>query len=113
MVVMTSWIDDVDCLFSTLESILNEWQQDAIFFFIAIEKRAGVTRFAKLGTGKRNGGRSLLHRALLPQKVCFNTCSDAIVNWRGHRLAEIIHEASMRRAPSCWKALYDTRMRRH
>jgi hypothetical protein len=52
---MLTRINHVNRLVAALEAVLNEGEQDAIFFFFAIEKRADVTRVAELGTGKGDG----------------------------------------------------------
>jgi hypothetical protein len=67
MVVTLIGIHNVNRLVATLEPVLNERQQHAILFFVAIEKRADMTHFAELGAGKGNGCRGLLHGVFLPQ----------------------------------------------
>jgi hypothetical protein len=55
MVTMLIRIHDVNRLVATLEPVLNERKQDAIFLVVAIEKRADMTHFAELGASKGNG----------------------------------------------------------
>jgi hypothetical protein len=43
MVTKLLRVNDVNSLVATLEAVLYEWQQDAIFFVIAVEKRAHMT----------------------------------------------------------------------
>jgi hypothetical protein len=49
MVTVLIWTNDVNRLVATLEPILNERQQHSILFFVAIEKRADVTRLGEMG----------------------------------------------------------------
>ena len=54
MIVTLVRVDYVDRLIAAREAVLDERKQDAIFFLVAVEKRADVTRFAQLGAGKGN-----------------------------------------------------------
>jgi hypothetical protein len=56
-------IHDVNRLMATPESFFYEWKQNPILFVGAVEKSADMTRLVELGTGKRDGGRNLLHSA--------------------------------------------------
>ena len=44
----------MDRLVATLEAFLDERKQHAIFFFVAVEKRADMPYFSELRAGKRN-----------------------------------------------------------
>jgi hypothetical protein len=48
VVVTLIWIHDVNRFVATLEPVLNERKQHAIFLVVAIEKRADMTHFAEL-----------------------------------------------------------------
>ncbi len=61
-------IHHVNGLVAALESIFYEWEQDPILFVGAIEESADMTRLVELGTSKRNGRRSFLHR-ISPQDI--------------------------------------------
>src|SRR5208283_2700627 len=54
MIMTLIRIHDVDRLVATLEAIPDERQQNPIFLIDVIEKRADMTHFAELGTGKGN-----------------------------------------------------------
>src|SRR5690348_11643074 len=66
MVVALIRINHMNRPVATLEPVPNERKQHAILFVVGVEERTDMTCFAKLGAGKANGGRSLLHRVLLP-----------------------------------------------
>jgi hypothetical protein len=65
MILTLIWIHNVDRFVATLESILYEWEQDAILFVRVVEESADMARFGELGTSERNGSRVLLHRISL------------------------------------------------
>jgi hypothetical protein len=67
VVAMLIGIHDVNGSVASLEAVLNKRKQHAVFFVVAVEKRADMTYFAELRTGERNWYRSLLHGVLLPQ----------------------------------------------
>lgn len=46
----------VDGLVATLESALNEWEQNPVFFFVAVKQPINVTRLCKLRTAEMNRG---------------------------------------------------------
>jgi hypothetical protein len=56
-------IHDMDGFVATLEPVLYERKQYSVLFLVAIEKRADMTRFAELRTGKGNGYRDPFHGA--------------------------------------------------
>jgi hypothetical protein len=61
MVRTLMWINNVNRLVATLESIPYEREQDPILFVIAVEESADMTSFIELGTGKRNRSGCLVH----------------------------------------------------
>lgn len=61
MIVMLPRTYNVDGLISALKAVLYEWQQHAVLFIVAVEKRTDVTYVAQLGTGKGNWRRGLFH----------------------------------------------------
>ena len=61
VVVALLRIDDVNRLVATFKSSLNEWEQYAIGFVVAVEKCTHMTRCAELGAGKGNGCSDLPH----------------------------------------------------
>jgi hypothetical protein len=44
--------DDVDRLMAAVEAILNEWQQNTVFFVLTIEERTDMACLIEVGTGK-------------------------------------------------------------
>jgi hypothetical protein len=65
VVVTLIWIDNVNRLVATVEPVLDERKQHAIFLLVTVEERTYMACFAKLGAGKRNRCRACLHAALL------------------------------------------------
>src|SRR3984957_12589632 len=56
MILALFGIDYVHGLVATLESVLNEWEQNAVFFFVAVKKRTNMTHLCKLRTADMNRG---------------------------------------------------------
>jgi hypothetical protein len=54
MVVAQFGIDDMKCLLSSIESLLNEGKEEAVLFFGIAEKTANVAFRAQLGASESN-----------------------------------------------------------
>jgi hypothetical protein len=52
MAIVALGADDMDRLMAAVEAILNEWQQNTVFFFLTIEERTDMTCLIEVGTGK-------------------------------------------------------------
>ncbi len=52
MAIVALGADDVDRLMAAVEAILNEWQQNTVFFVLTIEERTDMTCLIEAGTGK-------------------------------------------------------------
>jgi len=52
MAIVALSADDVDRFMAAVEAILNEWQENAIFLVLAIEKRTDMARLIEVGTCK-------------------------------------------------------------
>ena len=52
MAIMALGADDMDRLMAAVEAILNEWQQNTVFFVLTIEERTDMTCLIEVGTGK-------------------------------------------------------------
>src|SRR5579862_5852958 len=65
VVVTLMGIDNVNRLVATVEPVLDEREQHAIFLLVTVEERTYVACFSELGAGKRNRCRVCLHAALL------------------------------------------------
>ena len=53
MAIVALGADDMDRLMAAVEAILNEWQQNTVFFVLTIEERTDMTCLIEAGTGKR------------------------------------------------------------
>jgi hypothetical protein len=56
MILTLFGVNYVDGLVATLESVLNEWEQNAVFFFVAVEERTNMTHLCELRTADMNRG---------------------------------------------------------
>jgi hypothetical protein len=64
MVRLPIWTDDVDGFVTDFEPLPNEWQQNTILFFIAVEQGAHVAYVGQVGASERNWSHMSLHMTL-------------------------------------------------